>query len=213
MGVTVHLGQPIEDLDVLDVTTTVLAAAGVYTSVWRNAEGFKIVVGMAYATHETIGAVVFTTGGGALDDMTASGPYTNTPTRDYRVQIDAAGANDTFTWSNDGGVTWEAAGVLITGALQTLEDGVGITFGAITGHAVGDRWDFTTTREDGTLYIEQSQDGVNADSFALVKVINSDDAENSAYKVEVIAPYVRMRYVNSGIVNTVLRASINGKVV
>jgi len=63
----------------------------------------------------------------------------------YRVQIDGTGTPDTFKWSNDGGATWVVTGVNIMEAAQHLEDGVVVTFGATTGHTVGDRWDFTVT--------------------------------------------------------------------
>jgi len=83
--------------------------------------------------------------GNVLDDMlTNSGlNYTGVVTRNYRVQIDTAGATDKFKWSHNGGATWEATGVTITGAAQTLEDNVKVTFGATTGHNLNDYWDFT----------------------------------------------------------------------
>lgn len=82
--------------------------------------------------------------GNALDDMTTnSGPnYEGVVTRNYRIQIDLAAGTDKFKWSHDGGSTWEATGVTITGAAQTLEDNVKVTFGATTGHNLNDYWDF-----------------------------------------------------------------------
>lgn len=47
---------------------------------------------------------------------------------------------DTFQWQIDGG-TPVATGVAITGANQTLQDGIIIEFVNTTGHAVGDYWD------------------------------------------------------------------------
>jgi hypothetical protein len=80
--------------------------------------------------------------GSGLDDVTISGRYTGTvPAADYRVKIDGTGTPDTFTWSNDGGSTWEATGVAITGSAQVLELGVSVTFAATTGHTSGDLWD------------------------------------------------------------------------
>lgn len=77
-----------------------------------------------------------------LDDLALGTNYTDVDSRQYRVEIDGEGTPDTFKWSNDGGETWEATGVSITGSAQTLEDGVQITFGATTGHTEGDYWDF-----------------------------------------------------------------------
>ena len=83
--------------------------------------------------------------GNALDDMVSNDGdnYTGVVTRNYRIKIDdAASSPEEFTWSHDGGATWEATGVAITGAAQTLEDGVTVTFGATVGHALNDYWDF-----------------------------------------------------------------------
>lgn len=98
-----------------------------------------------FGTAATIGAATFT--GSGLNDMTSGGHYTGLESDpiSYRVQIDGTGTPDTFKWSNDGGASWVATGVNIMGTAQHLEDGVVVTFGATTGHTVGDRWDFTVT--------------------------------------------------------------------
>lgn len=91
----------------------------------------------------TVGAVAFT--GSGLNDATSGGAFTGTPSGSYRVQIDGTGTPDTFKWSNDGGVTWKATGVAITGSAQELENGVTVTFAATTGHNLNTYWTFTTT--------------------------------------------------------------------
>jgi hypothetical protein len=91
-----------------------------------------------------VSAVAFT--GSGLDDATSGGTYTGLKHVDYRVKIDGEGTPDTFTWSNDGGSTWEATGVAITGAAQTLELGVTIAFNATTGHTDTEYWDFNADR-------------------------------------------------------------------
>ena len=60
----------------------------------------------------------------------------------YRVQIDGVAAPNTFKWSEDGGVSWDASTVPITGALQSLSNGVKIKFDSLTGHTNADYWDF-----------------------------------------------------------------------
>jgi hypothetical protein len=60
----------------------------------------------------------------------------------YVVEIDSTGAVDTFKWSDDGGSTWAATGIAITAEPQTLNNGVTVTFEAITGHVLGDSWTF-----------------------------------------------------------------------
>lgn len=104
-----------------------------------------------------VGPDLFT--GVGLDDLTPGGTYSGNGSTDFRVEIDASVPSpDTFKWSNDGGVTWEATGVAITGAAQTLENGVTITFGAIDGHTVGDLWDFVAGNVDteDTIYVKEN---------------------------------------------------------
>lgn len=90
----------------------------------------------------TFGAVAFT--GSGLDDMTksSSARYNNYPDRTYRIQIDANGTPDTFSWSRDGTTSWVQTAVPIPGAGQgiELEDGVVVEFAATTGHTIGDYW-------------------------------------------------------------------------
>lgn len=60
---------------------------------------------------------------------------------DLTVVIDGTGGSaDTFTWSLDGGVTWGAAGVSMTGQEQVLRDGVSVLFKTTTGHVLADQW-------------------------------------------------------------------------
>ncbi len=80
--------------------------------------------------------------GSGLDDMITSGTYTSETDKRYVVEIDATGTPDTFKWSSDDGATWTASGVAITGAAQTLENGVTVTFNATTGHTLADQWEF-----------------------------------------------------------------------
>lgn len=82
--------------------------------------------------------------GSGLDDLTAGGTSTTNDVVNYKVEIDATGTPDTFKWSDDGGTTWDATGVAITGAAQTLNNGVTVTFTATTGHTLADYWTFST---------------------------------------------------------------------
>ena len=94
----------------------------------------------------SIGSITFT--GTGLDDMTNGGTFIGASALNYRIEIDGLNPPfdpDEFKWSDDGGSTWDATGVTITGSAQTLNNGVTITFGSTSGHTVGDRWDFSTT--------------------------------------------------------------------
>ena len=82
-------------------------------------------------------------GGTGLNDATAGGTYTGTGITTYLIVIDGTGTPDTFKWSTDGGTTWKATTVSITGAAQTLNLGVTVTFAATTGHTAADAWEFT----------------------------------------------------------------------
>lgn len=92
-----------------------------------------------------IGTVTFA--GSGLNDMTAQGTFNTTLTADidYKVEIDGTGTPNTFKWSDDGGSTYDATLVAITGAAQTLNNGITVTFAATTGHTSGDYWTWTVT--------------------------------------------------------------------
>ena len=87
----------------------------------------------------TIGTAVFT--GSGLNDATFGGTYTHTADLRYVVKIDdAVSSPNTFTWSKDGGVSWQAAGVNCAVTATTLDNGVTVTFAAITGHTLAEYW-------------------------------------------------------------------------
>lgn len=122
-----------------------LTAAGVGTS------GFTVNTIRVGSTLSTASYVTPITG---LDDLTASGSVVlTTITGSYRVQIDGTGTPDTFKWSKNGGVTWEASTVNITGSPQLLENGLYVTFGATTGHTVTDYWDISVYQDTQAVKI------------------------------------------------------------
>ncbi len=89
--------------------------------------------------------------GSFLNDLTPGGLYTGfaaSPGATYTVIIDAAGTPDTFKWRKNSGSFTTA--VAITGAAQTLSNGVTVTFAATTGHTLNDEWDLQTAYELGS---------------------------------------------------------------
>lgn len=84
--------------------------------------------------------VVFT--GVGLNDATSGGTETSGRPHQYTVIIDTTGTPDKFKWQVDGGAFTTA--VSITGAAQTLTNGVTIRFAATTGHTLNDQWVFQT---------------------------------------------------------------------
>ncbi len=96
------------------------------------------------------GRLTFT--GSGLNDMSFGESETGVfyAARTYRIKIDGVGTPNTFTWSKDGGSTWEAAGVAITGSAQNLVVGtettyITVTFAATTGHTLNDYWEVAFT--------------------------------------------------------------------
>lgn len=88
-----------------------------------------------------LGADSFT--GSGTDDLVApTGNYNGNENRTYRIQIDANGTPDTFSWSRDGTTTWVSTGVNVQSSSFELEDGVWISWSATTGHTIGDYWTF-----------------------------------------------------------------------
>jgi hypothetical protein len=96
-------------------------------------EGFPIpLVGPTFTVQNN----VFT--GAGLNDVTFSGPYTGVTQSTFTVIIDGTGTPDTFKWQKDSGAF--TTGVAITGAAQTLQEGVKVKFNATTGHTLGNQW-------------------------------------------------------------------------
>ena len=67
------------------------------------------------------------TQGNQLDDLSIGGTYTGYEAKNYIIEIDGIGTPNTFRWSKDGGVTFVNENVSITGAAQTLENGLSIS--------------------------------------------------------------------------------------
>lgn len=86
--------------------------------------------------------------GSGLNDVTWGVACDKATSEDFVVRIDGNETADTFEWSVDGGSSWEATDVAITGAAQTLSDTQTITFAATTGHTIGDRWHIGNLRAE-----------------------------------------------------------------
>ena len=77
-------------------------------------------------------------GNAGPDDLTAGGTYTGSTASQYEIEIDAEGTPDTFKWRKGAGAYTN--GVAITGAAQTLAEGVQVTFGGTDNHTLADIW-------------------------------------------------------------------------
>lgn len=121
--------------------------------------------------------------GPGLDDLTLGATYTGAITRKYLVQIDSVGAQDTFKWTDDGGLTWTSK-VGITGAAQALSHGVTITFTAITGHTLNNYWTFYA-RSNNVPAIESANfDGVGLNDLTTGGVYTGTTTRNFRLKID-----------------------------
>jgi len=62
---------------------------------------------------------------------------------DFKVMVDGNGTPDTFKFSLDGGTVYSSALIAMTGAAQTMNNGVTATWAATTGHTIGHYCTFT----------------------------------------------------------------------
>jgi hypothetical protein len=163
-------------------------------------------VWLASATF-TIGTASFV--GAGLNDLTTSGTYTGTVSRKYRVTIQTAAIPDTFAWSDNDGQTW-TTGVAITGVAQTLSNGVRITFGATTGHNIGDRWNFevglvgTNYFTGGSFNIREISLGTNLPSAATNVLIDYTTSSEISFNEKFVlqGSSVKSLYVTNNSGNT-----------
>jgi hypothetical protein len=84
--------------------------------------------------------------GSGSGTLTPGGTFAGTTELTYVVVIDGAGdvGAATVQWSDDGGATWDATGVVTDTSPVALSHGITVTFagGAGTDFSAGDRWDF-----------------------------------------------------------------------
>jgi hypothetical protein len=88
-----------------------------------------------------VGIPVFTGTGGSI--METGGNFTGASELNYVVVIDYTGNPSKFKWSDDGGATWKATGVIITGAWQNLNNGIKIKSSSTLADLF-DTWTFST---------------------------------------------------------------------
>jgi len=93
---------------------------------------------IASVQEASIGTAAFT--GTGNDDATINGNFNGIWSDTVYVKIDSTGSPNTFTWSNDGGSTWEESGVDCSTSPTLLQDGIYVTFAATTGHVLDDYW-------------------------------------------------------------------------
>lgn len=126
--------------------------------------------------------------GSGLNDITTGGSFIGSTSKTFFVEIDSIGSTDTFRWSTDNGETWKNTNVDIAETPQTLEDGVTISFGATTGHTLGNYWtiDVTTNLLDNPVKINYIKVPARIDigsdiGCKLRDILHDDVVERAAY--------------------------------
>ena len=110
------------------------AALGSWFPLYKTANLTKS-VDAAVAADTNTGTSIVTSGGTPGAGCTAS--------RTYTIVVSASGTPDVFMWKRNDG-TW-TYGVNVTGAAQTLEDGITVTFDSTTTSLANDKFTFTVT--------------------------------------------------------------------
>jgi len=117
-----------------------------------DSKGNKLIGNWICFQHNMIGPYIPFDGTGQYpNDLALSGTYTGTYTRTYKVKITTTGGTDKFEYSENGGVDWSSE-FNITGAAQSLGNGVSITFAHVKGHTLNDCWSFNAYK---------AQNGIN----------------------------------------------------
>ncbi len=83
---------------------------------------------------------VYLSGQSGLDDLSSSGAYALNENAIFQIRIDGIGSPNTFEWRKGLIGSW-TSGVAMTGSAQLLQDGISITWAAITGHTNNDEWE------------------------------------------------------------------------
>jgi len=150
-----------DDGDVTTVTSTnyqvragvnpriVLTDSGEWPTDARNYDSMAIACVCGYGGDVVpfTGWVPASTTAPGLNDLTAGGTFTGTARTLFEIVLASTGTPDKINWRK---ITRDANGVKtygawtsdvsVTGAAQTLSDGITVTFAATTGHTASDKW-------------------------------------------------------------------------
>jgi hypothetical protein len=165
-------------------------AATLVQALWSPPTGFFSTPASSVAlTFGASSSVTLVGNTGGLTGMTAGGTYTGPTQSAYQVYIFANGTPDTFVWAKDNGSF--SSPIAITGAPQSLDDGVTITFASTTGNTVGDalggnNWiisaqPVTTAVATGSLLVVGAYNGGSGNPVGAV----FDSQGNSWFQAEI----------------------------
>lgn len=153
--------------------------------------------------------------GAGLNDATLTGACTDLTATTFTVTVDGTGTPDTFKWRKGSG-SW-TTGVAMTGAAQSLSDGVSVTFGATTGHTLADSWSFnaasvsTTYQLGGPGFVAVRVYGVGGTATATVVIEEKlrDDEETWGQVKEIATSFTTTAATWNGTASGNLRVRIS----
>lgn len=168
-----------------DDTSNVLAALGINTFFeGSNAGGIGVSDKItsdrsniaAAEVYNNVGAAVAASGNTSTGVITTAGPYTGTADATYDIQISTGGAVGVaeFQWRKDGGA-WSAA-IVTTGAAQTIDAGVKVTFKA-GNYVLNDTFSIAVTEQKGAYGDIAAGDNANALAIADIQYTTTDIAQ------------------------------------
>jgi len=113
------------------------------------------------------GPFYYQVAGSSLNDMSITGTPSGSTDQRFEIEVDSIGTTDTFKWrvtDENGTGPWTEN--LLMNQSYSLQDGLGISFNASTGHSLGERWT-VNARNPITSYDEEK--------FAQVVLVGPED--------------------------------------
>ena len=159
-----------------------------------NAYGNYNVYGPWYSS-DGVPNTIYTSKTGTINLTPNASAYNSTSTV-YWFKIDGTGSPNTFSWgvgSTGGAAT--ATGVAITGAAQTISNGLTVTFSATTGGVLNDLWQFRVS-SGGNMRVSNGL--VSAPSISFTGDTNSGLYLNAADKVSLVTGGSDRLIIDSG---------------
>lgn len=127
-----------------------------------------IILGDATIKHENVTHdPVYLSGQTGLNDLSSSGTYSLTGNAVFQIRVDGVGSPNTFEWRKGTSGSY-TSGIAMTGSAQVLQDGISITWAAITGHTNNDGWEINVGHEIHISEAIHIADDITADGDIVV---------------------------------------------
>ena len=146
------------------------------------------------------------------NDLSVSGTYNGLGDKRFEVRIDSIGTTDQFVWraysvEDNSKPQYSATPINCSTSSISLQDGMSISFGAVTGHSVGDVWSFNA-KGDLAQYYAPVQDGTR--SYITLKTFDAgSEIENITPGTTFSFSYQEYKGVNSKVLGLQVDGSMN----